>query len=171
MVKKTIAALVFGLFGVVLAAGCEGFGLGGEGGAGGEVPACNDVLIGPPVSLTPGADGSGGDIGAGDSNPGDPEAQTCMDGSELGTYLRCVAQGTKECSARCFAIGAYCVEHAAHPENPANGLIGDLKQCMENLASYTCTYCYSNGDVCTYICAFKGCGFGRCTNTGGKGCE
>lgn len=42
---------------------------------------------------------------------------------------------------------------------------------MEGLLSHTCTYCYPNGDACTFICAYKGCGFGRCTNTGGKGCE
>src|SRR5262245_18928965 len=35
--------------------------------------------------------------------------------------------------------------------------IGPLKQCMEGMASYTCTYCYPNGDVCSFICAFMGC--------------
>ncbi len=53
MVKKTIAALVFGLFGLVLTAGCDGFGLGGGGaggacgGAGGDGAVCEIVALSP----------------------------------------------------------------------------------------------------------------------------
>jgi hypothetical protein len=91
-------------------------------------------------------------------------------GSELGTYLRCWGLGPTACAARCNAIGAHCVEFATHPEDPSQG-IGALKQCMDDMLTYTCSYCYANGDVCTFIYARFGIGIGRCTNTGGKGCE
>ena len=91
-------------------------------------------------------------------------------GSEQSTYIRCLGLGPIVCSAQCRAVGAYCVEYAIHPEDPSQGA-GALKQCLDNLASYTCTYCYSNGDVCTFIWARFGIGHGGCTNTGGKGCE
>jgi hypothetical protein len=92
------------------------------------------------------------------------------DGTEQGTYIRCLGVGSTACAQQCNAIGAYCVEHAVHPENPSVG-IGDLKQCMSNFLSSTCSYCYSNGDVCTFLYVVKGIGVGGCTNTGGKGCE
>lgn len=53
MLKKTIAVLVCGLVALVLAAGCEGFGLGGEGGSGGD--GCDDAVF-----SAGGAGGSGG---------------------------------------------------------------------------------------------------------------
>lgn len=143
-----------------------------------DPPPCGQVLIGVGGDTGMGGDtGIGGvgdsDTGAGGSNdPGDPapESLTCVDGSEMGTYIRCRGIGSTACAAQCNAIGAYCVELATHPENPSIG-VGALKQCMSNTFSSTCTYCYSNGDVCTFICVNKGCGVGRCTNTGGKGCE
>ncbi len=127
-----------------------------------EPPPCSEVSLGP--------SGAGGDGAGGSGDPGDVEPQSCTDGSELGTYIRCRGLGPSACAAQCNAIGAYCVEFATHPEKPSIG-IGPLKQCMEGMATYTCTYCYDNGDVCSFICALKGCGFGKCTNTGGKGCE
>ncbi|MFO0762480.1 MAG: hypothetical protein U0359_38935 [Byssovorax sp.] len=144
-------------------------------------PAAADVGVG--VGSGAGGYGSGdapksGGTGANACNMGDLSDDPTSSGSgappdegtEAGTYIRCLGQGPKECSARCFAAGAYCVEYMTHPEDPSLGS-GTLKQCMDNWLSFTCTYCYPNGDVCTYICAKFGCGFGRCTNTGGKGCE
>jgi hypothetical protein len=90
--------------------------------------------------------------------------------SELGTYIRCLGLGPTACAAQCNAIGAYCVEYAIHPDDPSQGA-GALKQCMDNTLSSTCSYCYANGDVCTFIYVLKGIGVGACTNTGGKGCE
>src|SRR5277367_2478573 len=64
-------------------------------------PPCNQVLIGPPVTPGMGASGAGGSgaggAGAsapdggdtGDPNPAGAVSQTCVDGSELGTYIRC----------------------------------------------------------------------------------
>ena len=92
------------------------------------------------------------------------------DGSELGTYIRCLGLGPTACAIRCRAIGAPCVEYATHPKNPSLGA-GALKQCMDAMVSSTCTYCYSNGDVCSFIYMMHGMGLGDCTNTGGKGCE
>ena len=91
-------------------------------------------------------------------------------GSEQSTYIRCLGLGPTACAVQCNAIGAYCVEYATHPKNPSLGA-GALKQCLDNMLSYTCTYCYSNGDACTFIYARFGIGVGDCTNTGGKGCE
>ena len=91
-------------------------------------------------------------------------------GSVQGTYIRCLGLGPIACSAQCRAAGAYCVEYAIHPEDPSQGA-GALKQCLDNPLSYTCTYCYSNGDACTIIYARFGMSHGGCTNTGGKGCE
>ena len=92
------------------------------------------------------------------------------DGTELGTYIRCRGLGPIACAAQCNTIGAYCVEYAIHPDDPSQGA-GVLKQCMSNSLSSTCSYCYANGDVCTFIYVIKGIGVGGCTNTGGKGCE
>ena len=91
-------------------------------------------------------------------------------GSEQGTYIRCLGLGPTACAAQCNAIGAHCVELATHPTDPSQG-IGALKQCMDNTLSSTCSYCYANGDVCTFIHVFMGIGVPGCTNTGGKGCE
>jgi len=181
---KVLVLVACASLGAALISGCDKLGLGGSGGASGGAPPCNDVLIGPPVTPGVGGEGvggyvggvggggdvGGGGVGGGDTNPGDAVTQTCTDGSELGTYIRCRGLGPKACAAWCQSEGAYCVEHMTHPYNPSVGM-GDLKQCMENLMSYTCTYCYSNGDVCTSICALKGCANAGCTNTGGKGCE
>ena len=92
------------------------------------------------------------------------------DGSDLSTYIRCLGLGPIACAAQCRAAGAYCVEYAIHPEDPSQGA-GALKQCVSFLASSTCTYCYPNGDACTFIYMMAGMGLGKCTNTGGKGCE
>jgi hypothetical protein len=91
-------------------------------------------------------------------------------GSEQSTYIRCLGLGSIACAAQCRAAGAYCVEYAIHPKNPSLGA-GGLKQCVSLLASSTCTYCYPNGDACTFIYLMGGMGLGDCTNTGGKGCE
>jgi hypothetical protein len=91
-------------------------------------------------------------------------------GSEQSTYIRCLGLGPTACALQCNAIGAHCVEYAIHPEDPSQGA-GALKQCASFMASSTCSYCYSNGDVCTFIYMISGMGLGRCTNTGGKGCE
>lgn len=137
-----------------------------------EPPPCSQVLVGMGGGSIDTGTGGTGDTGTGGgSSSGDDSPQMCMDGSELGTYIRCWGEGPTACAARCNAIGAYCVEYMTHPEKPSVG-IGPLKQCMENLMSYTCTYCYpTTGEACTFICALKGCGFGRCTYTAGKGCE
>jgi hypothetical protein len=129
-----------------------------------------------PIGAGVGATSSGGDAdgpSGGTPNPCvTPATPSSPDegGSEQSTYIRCLGLGSTACAAQCNAIGAYCVEYATHPKNPSLGT-GGLKQCLENLASYTCTYCYSNGDVCTFIWARFGIGLGDCTNTGGKGCE
>ncbi|MEO7591323.1 MAG: hypothetical protein ABI134_08930, partial [Byssovorax sp.] len=103
--------------------------------------------------------------------PDTPEKGSSSGGaSELGTYIRCRGLGPIACSAQCWAAGAYCVEYAIHPKNPSQGA-GPLKQCVNFLASSTCTYCYPNGDACTFIYMMGGMGLGDCTNTGGKGCE
>jgi hypothetical protein len=148
------------------------------------VAACN-YTVGECYPVGQGASdgvGNGAIVSAGAGPSGDgPQGQAQIalsedqcnapdDSTEMGTYIRCRGLGSTACAAQCNAIGAYCVEHAVHPENPSIG-IGDLKQCMNNPLSSTCSYCYSNGDVCTFICVLKGCGVGRCTNTGGKGCE
>ena len=81
------------------------------------------------------------------------------EGSELGTYIRCLGLGPTACTVQCNAIGAPCVEFTTHPEDP-NQSIGTLKQCMDNMLSSTYSYCYSNGDVCTFIYARFGIGKG-----------
>ena len=137
---------------------------GGFGGSG-------TIPIGAGVGATSGGDSDSPNGGA--PNPCvTPDTPSNPDdgGSEQGTYIRCLGLGPIECSAQCRAAGAYCVEYAIHPEDPSQGA-GALKQCLDNLASFTCSYCHSNGDVCTFIWARFGIGLGRCTNTGGKGCE
>jgi hypothetical protein len=146
-------------------------------------PSCGDVYTsgaGGDVSgmgaygstADTGSSGAGGGSFSDPGDPGDPspEGLMCEDGAELSEYVRCWGLGSTACAAQCSAIGAHCVEHAVHPENPSVG-IGDLKQCMSNTLASTCTYCFTNGDVCTFICAFMGCGVPGCINTGGKGCE
>jgi hypothetical protein len=129
-----------------------------------------------PIGAGVGATSSGGDFDSPSSGTPNPcvapatSSKPDEGGSEQGTYIRCLGLGPTACAAQCNAIGAYCVEYAIHPEDPSQGA-GTLKQCLDNLASYTCTYCYANGDVCTFIWARFGIGHGGCTNTGGKGCE
>jgi hypothetical protein len=164
--------VLIGMGGVGGTGGMFAIGLNGMGGDPGMVG--NTGAGGAPMSM-----GAGGaatvavaasvGAGAGDPEP-TPQGLTCDDGSELSTYIRCLGMGPMACSERCFGIGAYCVEYAVHPNNPSIGN-GALKQCMENTLSYTCTYCYDNGDVCTFIRARFGLSVGGCTNTRGKGCE
>jgi len=42
---------------------------------------------------------------------------------------------------------------------------------MKNSTSHTCTYCYPNKDVCTFIYALGHPVWSLCNYTGGKGCE
>jgi hypothetical protein len=103
----------------------QGGGYGGAPGAGGA-----DVGAGAGVSGVDAAAGAGG------GDPGySPQTSSSCDGEEQGTYIRCWGMGPTACAARCNAIGAYCVELATHPTNPSIG-IGNLKQCMEGLATY-----------------------------------
>jgi hypothetical protein len=162
---------------------------GGTSSSGGTgTPPCNQVLIGPPV--TPGMGGSGaggsgaGGSGAGgaaasaldggdtgDPNPADAVSQTCMDGSELSTYIRCRGLTAAACEEACLNVGAYCNALVSHPYGSMGG-IGRLKQCQSNTLNYTCTYCFiDNGDVCTRT-KLKGFPqFWLCSYTGGKGCD
>jgi hypothetical protein len=139
-----------------------------SGGLGGSRPI--------PIGAGVGATSSGGDAdgpSGGTPNPCvTPATPSSPDegGSEQSTYIRCLGLGPTACALQCNAIGAYCVEYAIHPEDPSQGA-GVLKQCVSFLASSTCTYCYANGDACTFIYVIGGMGLGRCTNTGGKGCE
>jgi hypothetical protein len=90
--------------------------------------------------------------------------------SELGTYVRCLGLDPTACAIKCNAIGAYCVELASHPKK-SDGGIGTLKQCMNNTSMSTCTYCYSNKDVCSFIYVLGRPVWSLCNYTGGKGCE
>ncbi len=125
-----------------------------------------------PIGAGVGAVGSGDfdSPSGGTPNPCVTPSSPDEGGSEQSTYIRCLGLGPIACAAQCRAIGAYCVEYAIHPEDPSQGA-GALKQCVNFLASSTCTYCYPNGDACTFIYVMGGMGLGRCTNTGGKGCE
>jgi hypothetical protein len=138
-----------------------------SGGLGGSKP----IPIGAGVGATSGGDS---DTPSGEtSNPcvtPDTPSNPDEGGSEQSTYIRCLGLGPIACAAQCRAAGAYCVEYAIHPEDPSQGA-GALKQCVSFLASSTCTYCYANGDACTFIYMMAGMGLGKCTNTGGKGCE
>lgn len=168
---------------ILLVGGCKDgrLGLGGNGGNG-ESPPCDDVLIGPPVTPGAGAGGggvsgvgggdvSGGNVGGGSTNPGDAVSQTCMNESELSTYIRCRGLAADACEEACLNIGAQCNALAVHPYGSMGG-IGRLKQCQSNALNYTCTYCFSdNGDVCTRT-KLKGLPqFWLCSYTGGKGCD
>jgi hypothetical protein len=182
-----ICALTTGVGGGSGFGGAGGFGGGGGGdqGAGGDgsgTSVGSGAGVGGSSAVSVGAGAGGGEAWTkgGHGHPARARRRHRRHPSGIGTaqqadcplstYIRCWGMGPTACSERCFAIGAYCDEHAVHPENPSIG-IGNLKQCMENTLSYTCTYCYSNGDVCTFIRARFGLGLGRCTNTGGKGCE
>jgi hypothetical protein len=137
---------------------------GGFGGSG-------TIPIGAGVGATSGGDPDGPSGGKPNPCVAAPTPSNPDDGgSEQSTYIRCLGLGPIACAAQCRAAGAYCVEYAIHPEDPSQGA-GALKQCLDTALSYTCTYCYSNGDVCTFIYARFGIGHGGCTNTGGKGCE
>lgn len=75
------------------------------------------------------------------------------------------------CEEMCFDIGATCAGLKTHPYGSKGG-IGKLKQCMDNATSHTCTYCYENGDVCTFLyTVLTPTGKPFCGYTGGKGCE
>lgn len=86
---------------------------------------------------------------------------------EMGTYIRCRGLDPMTCEALCFDIGATCAGLKTHPYGSKGG-IGRLKQCESSPISHTCTYCYANGDVCTFL--HPG-GVPFCGYTGGKGCE
>jgi hypothetical protein len=145
-------------------------------------PPCNQVLIGPPVTPGMGGSGAGGSGGGaaasapdggdtGDPNPADAVSQTCMDGSELGTYIRCRGLTADACEEACFDIGAYCSPFVLHPYKSMGGT-GTLKQCQSNTLNYTCTYCFpANGDVCTRTKLAGLPQFWLCNYTGGKGCD
>lgn len=75
------------------------------------------------------------------------------------------------CEAMCFDIGATCAGLKTHPYGSMGG-IGRLKQCQNNTLNHTCTYCYANGDVCTFLYTpLTPTGTPFCSYTGGKGCE
>jgi hypothetical protein len=123
-----------------------------------------------------GSAGVGGpDVGsAGVGIGGGPGAQpqSCGDdGADLGTYIRCRGLDPMTCEAMCFDIGATCAALKTHPYGSAGG-IGKLKQCMSNTTSHTCTFCFPNGDVCTWLYTFlTPTGTPFCSYTGGKGCD
>lgn len=185
MMKLLVLGLASG-FGILLAPACDQLGLSGGGGAGGGAPACDDVLIGPPVTPGTGGAGVGGYVGGaggeggyvggsyvgggGGSDPGDAVSQTCMDGSDLSTYLRCRGLSPAACQKACFDIGASCNVVEPHPYGSGGGP-GGLKQCQSNALNWTCTYCYANGDVCTKARVKGVPSFWLCSYTGGKGCD
>jgi hypothetical protein len=153
-------------------AGVGGGGVGGSVGVGGAAGQGGNMSMdtsNATSATSTGAASTSAGSGAGGGDPGDPSPQnlTCMDGDEVDTYIRCRGMGPIACSAQCNAIGAYCVEYASQPYSPSAG-IGSLKQCKNGLISYTCTYCYTNGDTCTFV--YPG-GLPLCNYTGGKGCE
>ncbi|MFT3767285.1 MAG: hypothetical protein QM820_17440 [Minicystis sp.] len=175
LMMRLLALGLGSVLAILLASGCDQLGLSGSGGAGGDAPPCNDVLVGPPV--TPGAgDGAGGYVGAGyvgdsDTGSGDAAPQTCIDGSDLSTYIRCRDLTSVACQEACFNIGASCNVTEPHPYGSMAGGLGTLKQCQSNALNWTCTYCYPNGDVCTKT-RLKGLpSFWLCSYTGGKGCD
>jgi hypothetical protein len=95
-----------------------------------------------------------------------PDCNSPPDATELGTYIRCRGLDAMTCVEMCYDIGVTCAPLRTHPYGSKGG-IGRLKQCMSNTTGGTCTYCYENGDVCTFISGrIPLCGY-----TGGKGCE
>jgi hypothetical protein len=94
-------------------------------------------------------------------------------GTDLGTYIRCRGiDDPWKCAELCFDIGATrCVGLMTHPYGSMGG-IGKLKQCQSNLLNSTCTYCFDNGDVCTFLhTPLTPLGTPFCGYTGGKGCD
>jgi len=75
------------------------------------------------------------------------------------------------CMAMCYDIGANCLAPLrTHPYGSMGG-IGKLKQCMSNTLGRTCTYCFSNGDVCSWVYELGVELRVFCSYTGGKGCD
>jgi hypothetical protein len=91
----------------------------------------------------------------------------CSGSTELGLYTKCAGVTPDVCVQMCANTGAYCIAYLPHPYT--SGLVGGLKQCLKTFLGGTCTYCFSNGDVCTVMKELPGKWF--CSNTGGKGCE
>jgi hypothetical protein len=144
----------------LLGFGGSGAGAGGGDGAGGDPGTSTSDSTAMSTSAGSGA-------GGGDPSPSPQDVDFCMDGMELDTWFRCRGLSPTACAAQCKAIGAYCVELAAQPYSPSAG-IGNLKQCKSGTPTWTCTYCYVSGDVCTFF--YPG-GLPLCTYTGGKGCD
>jgi hypothetical protein len=100
-----------------------------------------------------------------------PDCNSPPDATELGTYIRCRGLDAMTCVEMCYDIGAICAPLRVHPYGSMGGN-GRLKQCMENTTSHTCTYCYENGDVCSFLYSvLTPTGRPFCGYTGGKGCE
>jgi hypothetical protein len=136
-----------------------------SGGLGGSDP----IPIGAGVGAT-----SSGDFASPPEGPLDVGgvANPCVDtGTDLGTYIRCRGMDPMTCEALCYDIGARCAALKPHPYGSMGG-DGKLKQCQSNTLNHTCTYCYINGDSCTFLytpLTPKGVPF--CSYTGGKGCD
>ncbi len=69
----------------------------------------------------------------------------------LGIAVDCA--GTRITGSAAPVWSGVAVRCSAGPIKNLTLGIGALKQCMENTLSYTCSYCYCNGDVCTFIYA------------------
>ncbi len=93
------------------------------------------------------------------------------DGTELGTYVRCLGLDWITCEGLCLNIGAPCSALALNPKRPELG-IGKLKQCQRSAPGTTCTYCFQDGGLsCTQIKFFGRSIDWWCNLPGGKGCE
>jgi hypothetical protein len=148
----------------------------------GEADGAADVGVGVGPSgaggygdMPPGGGGTGANAcnAAPDSPSGEgaPTPAPPNDGTELGTYVRCRGLGPMDCEALCFDIGAKCAGLKTHPYGSQGGT-GRLKQCQSNAMNHTCTYCYENGDYCTFLyTVFTPTGTPLCGYNGGKGCE
>jgi hypothetical protein len=150
-----------------------GGGAGGSSGAGGGGGALASMGAGGAPASAAASTGAGAGPGAGGGDPGNQmdmgyDTGTCTDDSgQLDTWFRCFGLGPAACAAQCAAIGRTCAGYAYHPYSPSVGL-GPLKQCKNGFPTSSCTYCYNNGDVCTFF--YPGA-LPLCSYTGGKGCE
>jgi hypothetical protein len=92
------------------------------------------------------------------------------DGTELGTYVRCLGLDWITCESLCLDIGAQCSALALNPDRPELG-VGKLKQCLRTTPNTTCTYCFEGPISCTQIKVFGVPIRWMCNFPGGKGCE
>lgn len=105
-----------------------------------------------------------------DSEGAQAQCGRIQSGSPQGTYVRCVREDPVTCMGKCAEIGANCAGMRPHAYKTDAGS-GSLKQCMSNTVAHTCTYCFRNGDTCTWSFNMGLPPFALCNYTGGKGCE